>query len=103
MPDSFVKFFTFWSAETWCLLGQIGGCLLGFFLARYVAKTRGGSWLCSFLGCCGAMFAHMSFDRQEAFLLLLFTPVAHLLATTDFGWRPPHKQVRLLEDLYNNC
>lgn len=49
-------------------------------VGRFLLKSAASVWLISFLGAVGAMVAHILYDGQGAFLLLLFTPVIYFAA-----------------------
>lgn len=62
------------------LVGQVGSMALAAIVGRFMLKSAGSIWLVSFLGAFGAMVAHMLYDGQGAFVLLLFTPVIYFAA-----------------------
>jgi hypothetical protein len=67
--------------STLSLAGQIASMAFAVVVGRFLLKSTSLIWLSAFLGAFGAMVAHLLYDGQGAFVLLLFTPIIYLLAT----------------------
>lgn len=63
------------------LVGQIGSMVFALLIGRFALKTRSEIWAVAFAGAIVAMIAHMVFDGQAAFLLLIYAPVIYFMAT----------------------
>ncbi len=62
------------------LAGQLGSMVLALLVGRFTLKSRSAIWVVAFAGAFGAMVAHILFDGQGAFMLLIYAPVIHFIA-----------------------
>ena len=62
------------------LYAQLGALIAAVIIGRFVLRSRGLIMLVSFLGCVGAMFAHIVVDGQGAFIYVLYTPIIYFAA-----------------------
>lgn len=61
-------------------IAQVACMLIALVAGRFFLKTRAAIWRTAFVGCLGAMFAHIVVDGQGAFMLLIYAPVIYVLA-----------------------
>ncbi len=54
--------------------------VIAAIIGRFMLKSAAMILLVSFLGAAGAMAAHIMYDGQAAFVLLLYTPVIYFAA-----------------------
>jgi hypothetical protein len=66
---------------TLSLAGQLGSMALAAAAGRFLLMSSALIWLVALLGAAGAMIAHILYDGQGAFGLLIFTPVIYFAAT----------------------
>ena len=65
---------------TLSLVGQLGSMGLAAVVGRFLLRSRALIWLAAFLGAFGAMVAHILYDGQGAFALLIYVPVIYFAA-----------------------
>lgn len=70
------------------LMAQITSLGSGLVIGRWL-QTKALIWLISFAACGVAMIAHLMYDGQGAFLIMLYAPLIYWLSIAGRDqWRP---------------